>query len=129
MKPPNQDHASDRVIGLHHGHPGGFLHPIGAYLLRPPFPAKGTIMGIKCVLPTRQFSGQWILVVVDARCWHICNQINTTTEHQHAPKTHIHKKPIPLISTVMKEGGCSGNVLQGLNCIRRQAFPCTTILH
>jgi hypothetical protein len=54
-------------------------------------------------------------VVDDAGCWHILNQLKTTTTCQHVPKKHIRKKPILLLCTVKMEGDT--NVLQG-RCIR-----------
>jgi hypothetical protein len=37
-------------------------------------------------------------------CWHIHNQINTTTKQRHVPKKHIRKKPILSIFTIKKGG-------------------------
>jgi hypothetical protein len=38
-------------------------------------------------------SGQHKSDFSSAGCWHIHNQINTTTKRQHIPKKHIHKSP------------------------------------
>ena len=42
------------VIDIHHGQPGGIHCPAHVYLLRVPFPAEGTIMGITCILPSSE---------------------------------------------------------------------------
>jgi hypothetical protein len=49
----------------------------------------------KCQFPLQR---KW--VVVDAGCWHILNQLKTTTTCRHVPKKHIRKKPILLLCTV-----------------------------
>jgi len=42
-------------------------------------------------------------------CWHINNQITTTSKHQHAQKKHIPKKHI-LYASIFKQEGAGGSV-------------------
>ncbi len=51
-----------------------------------------------------QFLLQQKWVVVDAGCWHILNQLKSTTTCRHVLKKHIRKKPILLLCTVKMEG-------------------------
>jgi hypothetical protein len=67
------------------------------------------------------------LEIFCAGCWHICNQINTTTKQRHVPKKHIHKKPILSIFTVKKGG--EGNELQGCGIGRRAIVQLLIISH
>jgi hypothetical protein len=73
------------------------------------------------------FSGQHKLEIFCAGCWHICNQINTTTKQRHVQKNHICKKPILSIFTVKKGG--EGNELQGCGIGRRAIVQLLTISH
>ncbi len=73
------------------------------------------------------FSGQHKSEIFCAWCWHIRNQINTTTKQRHVPKKHIHKKPILSIFTVKKGG--EGNELQGCSIGRRAIVQPLIISH
>jgi hypothetical protein len=53
-----------------------------------------------------------------AGCWHIHNQINTTTKCRHIQKKHISKKPIFLTLTITKKDG--SNVHQAGPSVRRR---------
>ncbi len=85
-----------------------------------------------CLIPRDQFwrsnafspcqelpiSGQHESDFSSAGCWHIHNQINTTTKRQHVPKKHIRKNPIFLTLTITKKDG--SNVHQAGPLVRRR---------
>ena len=76
------------------------------------------------------FSVQHKLDILRAGCWHIHNQINTTTKHRHVPKKHIRKKPILSRFTLftIKKGG-EGKELQGCRIGRRAIVQFPIIIH
>ncbi len=85
-----------------------------------------------CLMPRDQFwrsnafspcqklpiSGQHESDYSSTGCWHIHNQINTTTKRRHNPKKHIRKKPIFLTLTITKKDG--SNVHQAGPLVRRR---------
>lgn len=73
------------------------------------------------------FSGQHKLDILRAGCWHIHNQINTTTKRRHFPKKHIRKKPILPIFTIKKGG--EGKELQSCGIGKRAIAQFSIILH
>ncbi len=74
-----------------------------------------------------QFLLQCKLSIFNTGCWHIWNQPNTTTKHQHLPKKHIRKKLIIMASTANQEsGGHSGRVFR--QYIKRSPFLRSNIL-
>ncbi len=45
---------------------------------------------------------------ISTACWHMNNQIITTTKRRHAPKKHTHKKHI-LFASIVKQEGVGGS--------------------
>ena len=79
------------------------------------FLPRGQSWGSHAFSPVQkcQFPLQHKLSIVNTGCWHIRNQLNTTTKRRHLPKKHIRKKPIIMAFTVNQEsGGHSGRALQ-----------------
>jgi hypothetical protein len=84
-------HASDTVSDLHHGQPSSIHCPAHVYLLRVPFPAKWTIMGITCILPSSEMPISPTAKVVHCQYW-VLAYSKSTKHHNKAltssKKTH-----------------------------------------
>jgi hypothetical protein len=86
------------TINIHHGQLGGIHCPAHIYLLRIPFPAKGTIMGITCVLPSSEMPISTTAKIVHCQYWVLAyskstkhyNKVPTSSEKTHTQEANHH---------------------------------------